>query len=199
MSGRQIAWAFVLGALPTLATYWTLGPLALLLGLLVAVAYLIGTSWRVRARRAQPPPSPPDPATLPPPTRQDMQRILDEGQWGGKRYRAESEWNREEQRAYLYLIRRDMDSQAFDVTVFDPTSVPSRLRSELTLMSGEYLFAWYPDHFGPTPKPVPGTYTVVWKARVKISDEPRFAMREVARDTFDIPGTYRSIKERAER
>lgn len=120
--------------------------------------------------------------TLPPPTAETVKRMILDEAWGGTRYRPESSWNETEAQAYLWLHRRDEESQGFRVTVFDPSNVSTESGS--MAMAGHRLAALYPEDFRGAPPIISGTYQVRWEVLVDRDGQP--VLEEVARDSFDV-------------
>jgi hypothetical protein len=121
------------------------------------------------------------PERHPPASTEQILAAVERGYWGATRYKAESEWNAEEGRAYLSLHRRDAEApQGFRLVVDDPT----HLNFEHTFsQSGEWITDLYPDKFESAPMSLlPGEYTVTW---FDVVDGPDPA--PVARDRFIVP------------
>jgi hypothetical protein len=111
------------------------------------------------------------------PTNDQLREAIEQSTWGDSRYRGENTWNGEEERAYLYLIRRDADVQSFIVQVTDPTGFQSGYGP--FAQAGNRVLALFPDEFRAAPQPlVSGTYKVKWQALVQDADGPRMATVE---------------------
>lgn len=122
------------------------------------------------------------PETLPPPSTDTLERAILDQAWGESRYRPESTWNETERQAYLWLHRRDQESQGFRVMVYDPSNIATESGAA---MNGDRLVALYPHHFREAPPIISGSYRVRWKAVVDRGGKPM--LEEVAEDSFDVP------------
>lgn len=122
---------------------------------------------------------------LPPATRKSVGKALEEKVWPGQsRYRSESVWSVDEQRAYLTLQRRDSDIQTFRVTVTDPTGIAC---SHMFGQAGSTIEDMYPDKFPDAPAPlVSGDYKVEWQAMVEGDDNKPY-MGKVDESSFRRP------------
>jgi hypothetical protein len=154
-------------------------------GGLVTVVFLAFAKLRQRRATRPQPPTPVDPATLPPPTLEELRLAAEKAAWGDRRYQARSAWNDDERQAYLLLrVRGEAPSLHYRVVVFDPSGHSSETEAGQAVSQGSVTEV-YPKHFRPEPHVSGGSYTVVWY--VLVSDGGTVAMQEVDRDQFDVP------------
>ena len=124
------------------------------------------------------------PERLRPPTVEQLQEKLEADAWGERRYRAESIWNADEVRAYLYLRRRDAGVQSYQVEVREPAR--RKLRTNPTGTGDRDFLSWYPDDFRDAPKPpIAGDYEVTWFVLVQATSGPQ--LRALERSRFCVP------------
>jgi hypothetical protein len=159
--------------------------------LVVGLSFVIMGSigfWRQRARRVEAGHGikkkvPIAGNQLPPPTKESLERVVNEQIWKTSRYRAGSEWNAGEGHAFLNLLRRDLDPQHFEITVEDPTHIETK---HAFTTAGGGITDLYPDQFKNAPRPlVSGVYKVTWRAVVEENGRP--VLRVAAKDEFRVP------------
>ena len=123
------------------------------------------------------------PERLGPATRWELEQAMETSAWGKDRYRAESNWNGTERRAYLRLLRRDVgSSQSFQVTVSDPSGGEHQSNP---MAMADHFVCTFPDDFQEVDAAAAGAHEVIWSVMVGTASGPR--MQEVARDEFHVP------------
>jgi hypothetical protein len=124
------------------------------------------------------------PERLGPASMWELEQTMKANAWGKDRYRPESHWNVAEGKAYLRLLRRDVESaQSFQVTVRDPNRVEHQTNP---MAMANHFVCIYPDDFREaSDSPAVGNYDVTWSVLVGTASGPE--MREVARDQFHVP------------